>query len=193
MAYKDDYLMHFGISGMHWGVRRYQNYDRTLTEEGKKRYGAEGSASANKTKRDLNRIDRESTVSKARAETYHARSAASEYAAKKRLSKGKNGKITSWYANNAKKYKIQADEYDRLAKEGRDFIKTMLDFALKSGKSVYSKNVYRYSGHDQNGYEKYTVGKKYRVKDDGLAKRTHNPNGLSENAQMLIMRYYYYY
>lgn len=34
----DDQLEHFGIKGMRWGIRRYQNEDGTLTELGKKRY-----------------------------------------------------------------------------------------------------------------------------------------------------------
>lgn len=33
-------LLHWGIKGMKWGVRRYQNKDGTLTPAGKKRYNA---------------------------------------------------------------------------------------------------------------------------------------------------------
>lgn len=32
------YLEHHGILGMHWGIRRYQNKDGSLTSEGKQRY-----------------------------------------------------------------------------------------------------------------------------------------------------------
>ena len=35
---EEDYLMHYGILGMHWGERRFQNKDGTLTEEGYRRY-----------------------------------------------------------------------------------------------------------------------------------------------------------
>ena len=38
MTYEDNYLAHHGVKGQQWGVRRYQNEDGTLTEEGKRRY-----------------------------------------------------------------------------------------------------------------------------------------------------------
>lgn len=38
-----DYLAHFGIKGMKWGVRRYQNKDGSYTKQGlARRYGASG-------------------------------------------------------------------------------------------------------------------------------------------------------
>lgn len=35
----NDYLSHYGILGMKWGIRRYQNKDGSLTIEGRKHYG----------------------------------------------------------------------------------------------------------------------------------------------------------
>lgn len=43
-------LQHYGVPGMKWGVRRYQNRDGSLTSAGKKHYNSTKTASANSKK-----------------------------------------------------------------------------------------------------------------------------------------------
>ena len=51
-------LQHYGVLGMKWGVRRYQNKDGTLTPSGKKRYEAKDTDSSvtKKVKKDLSQM-----------------------------------------------------------------------------------------------------------------------------------------
>ncbi len=49
----NDYIYHSGIKGMHWGERRYQNRDGSLTPAGRKRYGSKsGSADGSESLSD---------------------------------------------------------------------------------------------------------------------------------------------
>lgn len=51
---EQEYLEHYGIKGMKWGIRRFQNSDGTLTSAGKKRYSTDVSSKVliNKTDRE---------------------------------------------------------------------------------------------------------------------------------------------
>lgn len=51
-------LMHHGILGMKWGIRRYQNYDGTLTPAGKRR------VNTGKVSKDSNKTQKPATSSK---------------------------------------------------------------------------------------------------------------------------------
>lgn len=52
-AMTEDELMHFGVKGMHWGQRRYQNDDGSLTPAGEARYGKKpGFLSRRKAKKE---------------------------------------------------------------------------------------------------------------------------------------------
>ena len=109
-------LYHFGIKGMHWGVRRYQNLDGSLTNAGKKHYG---NMSNDKLQKSLYK-----QVKKARADQSNR---SNQWNVNNTI--GKNSKaVQDRYREDLQKYR-SSDEYKRAVKK-----MTELDKKAEKGK-----------------------------------------------------------
>lgn len=71
--YTEDYLEHHGVLGMHWGIRRFQNKDGSLTSAGKNRYKTDDGKSESKPK--LTRAEKKAAKAEAKAAKAEAKAA----------------------------------------------------------------------------------------------------------------------
>lgn len=75
MAWEDNYLAHYGVKGQKYGVRRYQNEDGTLTEEGKRHYGYYDRPDGTKDHKRIEKDARRDAEEYARAKAYYGEGA----------------------------------------------------------------------------------------------------------------------
>ena len=77
MTYEDNYaLVHYGVAGQKWGIRRWQNKDGSLTAAGKEHYGS-GEKMAKLYSKEARKLDRyakatDIEANKAKADKYAA-------------------------------------------------------------------------------------------------------------------------
>lgn len=158
-------LIHHGIKGQQWGIRRYQNEDGSLTEEGKKRYGvsSDGKMSLKgKIKRawDLS-ADREQRIAGQKIASATILNNSDLLGNQKsKEHRDKIQKLSSWgYNENSKKYaqhyldlldkyaKDKPSLYRQAANSGASYVASasfwaemeMIDAAVTSGRWSYNK------------------------------------------------------
>lgn len=170
----EQYLQHHGILGQKWGVRRYQNYDGTLTDAGRKKL-AKAESLKEKAKEYKAKVpSRYATdFGKAKAEKYTRKAANAE---------GKAYKIEK----KVNKLKKQVDEEaDKYFKEGSREIQNSKSYSKKYGKYIRARedldNVKMLKkGYSDEAHEYLMKSKygKYIEKD---------PNSYKENHQYLYL------
>ena len=139
----NDYLVHHGILGQKWGVRRYQNKDGSLTNAGKKRLAELEAEKAELEKgikpkesptEQLSNADLRAIIERKRLEDDYSKLFATTPAQVKK-GKSKVGQFTGWLAKDL----IVPAATDI----GRQYVKgLMADFVNKTGKLEGDRKVY---------------------------------------------------
>lgn len=129
----ESYLVHHGVKGMKWGIRRYQNPDGSLTPEGEKRYGINDKGKMSRSGKKL-------------------------YSKDKYLSKEidyQNNKIK----NLEKNQKAYEDSYNKMLKEKDSAIKELMNrgTSKKDAEAAFKEVLTRRK--EEAGWYKYQVDK----------------------------------
>lgn len=152
--WRGSWLAHYGIPGMKWGVRRYQNKNGSLTAIGEARYGAKGTgASARKMQRDYNNLDK--GYARQNAEREQAASDMKKYltkAAKRALRKGYDTKEKGMADRRVRRNMEKAKKAGQTLKDTEARMKEIeslqyriLGHAAKAGYTTTSKPFVRYA------------------------------------------------
>ena len=188
----DDYVVHHGVLGQRWGVRRYQNANGSLTAEGKKRY----THSEKKTIKQAHKDAKEY----ARAKMYYGEGAGNRRklikATVKQRSKDPLYKMafdeklasTDWAeeSSKAKSERHRTDAKNKTVKTTRGVINTIRGngayagagaFVIGAGALAYIKNKPAVDSFIKKSFSK-TVSKMHYANEAKKAQEFFNKNGI---------------
>lgn len=119
----ESYLQHYGILGMKWGVRRYQDQNGSLTEAGKRRY-YKLSQKANRQREWVNYY--ETKLSENQVKMHKANNALIFKPSKRKLQRlaNENANLQSLRA----KYDLKARKADKRLKKFNDYTNMYKDY-----------------------------------------------------------------
>lgn len=153
----EEELEHHGILGMHWGVRRYQNEDGSLTSAGKKRYRTDEDVNKyGKTRKEvIDRLNKGADKLASKSDEYYEKSQYSkEEKAFKRMQAQKdyenrddenykNNDDFSSYKSKLKKYDVYNEDEDKdyqMSKKLSDKANDLATDARRLGKDYVQNN-----------------------------------------------------
>lgn len=119
----NDTIYHFGIKGMKWGIRRYQNKDGSLTAEGRTRYSEDYKrAHSGKSVKEMSDAELKTVNNRLQMERQYA-------AMTKKTSKGK--KIVQAFVSTAGTVAAVSGAYSTYKKYGNQAIDAIGNMVVK--------------------------------------------------------------
>lgn len=139
----DEDLEHTGIKGMHWGERRYQNEDGTLTEAGRERYG--------RGIRRIQKLEASSAKKQMKAKKFKKKSADKEFKSMK-----------AWTDSGSERAYYKSKKYARKAAR----LEYSAEKKIKKGKKIYDSLNKQFKDANLSSVDQSYIdyGKKYAAK-----------------------------
>lgn len=200
-----DYLAHHGIKNQKWGQRRFQNYDGSLTSEGRKRYGIGESNQSRRERRQAEKAKAKATKERVKANSKRKadnQKAAAEkakrmqylsdhpekiYKYRRELNQDDVDQIMQKVKFNRSLQDIRKDEIGRGMKKIdtiRNNTQTILN-AYRTGKEVYNtiaevNNAFIDMGYNKNGKRMLKFGEKSDTSLKELEKLLRTSDGVEK-------------